>query len=77
MQVISVEQDKPDIVLRVTLGSGDWVGFTAQDEPFQFSAIGRTSADKGTVNRGSLRSGAGTTVNLGERGRSRGGADER
>jgi hypothetical protein len=41
MQVISVEQDTPDIVLRLTLGSGDWVGFTAQDEPFQFSAIGR------------------------------------
>jgi hypothetical protein len=41
MQVISEEQDTLENVLRVTLGSGDWVGFTAQDEPFQFSASGR------------------------------------
>ena len=41
MQVISDEQDTPDIVLRLAFGSGDCVGFTAQDEPFQFSAIGR------------------------------------
>src|SRR5690242_5486575 len=41
MQVISDEQDTLENVLRVTFGSGDWVGFTDQDEPFQFSAIGR------------------------------------
>jgi hypothetical protein len=41
MQVICDEQDTPDIVLLVTFGSGDCVGLTAQDEPFQFSAIGR------------------------------------
>ena len=41
MRVISDEQDTLEIVLRLTLGSGDWVGFPAQDEPFQFSAIGR------------------------------------
>src|SRR5579859_41790 len=41
MQVISVEQDTLDIVLRVTCESGDWAGFTAQAEPFQFSASGR------------------------------------
>src|SRR6516162_546741 len=41
MQVISDEQDTLENVLRVTLGSGDWVGFTAQVDPFQFSAIGR------------------------------------
>jgi hypothetical protein len=40
MQVISVEQDTPDIVLWLTLGSGDWVGFTAQDVPFHCSANG-------------------------------------
>jgi hypothetical protein len=39
--VISDEQDTLENVLRVTLGSGDWVGFTAQDVPFQFSASGR------------------------------------
>ncbi len=40
MQVISDEQDTLVIVLRVTLGSGNGVAFTAQVEPFQFSAIG-------------------------------------
>ena len=40
MQVISDEQDTLVIVLRVTLGSGNGVGFTAQVDPFQFSAIG-------------------------------------
>src|SRR5579871_3660706 len=41
MQVIGDEQDTLENVLRLTLGSGDWVGLTAQDEPFQLSAIGR------------------------------------
>src|SRR5690242_1710856 len=41
MQVVSVEQDTPDIVPRVTFGSGDGTGLVAQVEPFQFSAIGR------------------------------------
>src|SRR5215467_9314403 len=41
MQVISDEQDTLVMLLRVTLGSGDWVGFTAQVDPFQFSASGR------------------------------------
>jgi hypothetical protein len=36
MQVISVEQDTLDIVLRVTFGSGGGVGFTAQG----FSMVG-------------------------------------
>src|ERR1051326_3051091 len=42
MQVTSDEQDTPDMVLRVTFGSGDGTGLVAQAEPFQFSAIGRT-----------------------------------